>query len=82
MIELNISCVKDDVLHSGRLYFMPQGVDDQRMRFVDKPEQVRVLADELFAWAKKWVRRAGGHSCGPEAARAVREGRLQLAPPT
>lgn len=82
VIEWIISRVKGDVLHSGRLYFMPQDVDVARMQFVDKPEQVRVLADELFAWARQWARRAGGRSCGPEAARAVREGRLRLAAPT
>ncbi len=79
VIELIISRFKDDVLYSGRFYFLPQAVDQQRMEFVDKPEQVRVLADELFAWARSWTKRAGGHSCGPEAARAVRDGRLQLA---
>ena len=79
VIELIISRIKDDLLHSGRLYFLPQAVDQQRMEFVDKPEQVRVLADVLFAWARRWTKRAGGHSCGPEAARAVRDGRLRLA---
>lgn len=82
VIEWIISRVKGDVLHSGRLYFLPQDVDKEGMQFVDKPEQVRVLADELFAWARRWTRQAGGRSCGPEAARAVREGRLQLAAPT
>lgn len=64
MIEWVISRVKGDVLHSGRLYLLPQDVDKARMQFVDKPEQVRVLADELFAWARKCSGRAGGHSCG------------------
>lgn len=82
VIEWIISAVKGDVLHSGRLYFLPQDVDERRMQFVDKPEQVRVLADDLFAWARSWARHAGGRSCGPEAARAVREGRMQLAAPT
>ena len=82
VIELNISRIDAEMLHSGRLYFIPQSVNDQQTEFIDKPAQVQVLADGLFAWAKKWARRAGGRSCGPEAARAVREGRLRLAPPT
>jgi hypothetical protein len=61
VIEWVISRVKGNVLHSGRLYFLPQNVDKAGMQFVDKPEQVLVLADELFAWARKWSRRAGGH---------------------
>jgi hypothetical protein len=82
VIEWIISRVRGDVLHSGRLYFLPQDVNDERDQFVDKPEQVRVLADGLFLWARRWARSAGGRSCGPEAARAVLEGRLQLAAPT
>lgn len=77
-IELIISRVNGDVLHSGRLYFLPQAVDDRSMEFIDKPEQVRMLADELFAWAQKWTKRAGGRSCGPAAALAVREKQMRL----
>lgn len=81
VLELMISGIKGNVLHSGRLYFMPQSVDAAGMQF-DKPEQVQVLADKLFSWAREWTKRARGHPCGPEAARAVRKGRLQLAEPT
>jgi hypothetical protein len=82
VIEWSISRVEGVALHSGRLYFVPQAVDSETMEFVDKPEQVRVLADGLFDWARKWTKRAGGHLCGPVAAQAVRDGRLRLAAPT
>jgi hypothetical protein len=82
VIEWIVSRVQDNLLYSGRLYFVPQDVDKERMQFIDKPEHIRSLADDLFTWVRSWTKRAGGHSCGPEAARAVREGRLQLAAPT
>jgi hypothetical protein len=42
---------------------------------------VQHLADEMFAWVRKWAKRAQGRPGGPEAAQAVRAGRLQLAAP-
>ena len=50
-------------------------VDDA---FVAKSPYVQRLADEVFRWAKRWSRRAGGRACGPSAANAIREGRLRL----
>jgi hypothetical protein len=81
VIELIISRIEGEVLHSGRLYFLPYAVDSQAQHFIDKPDQIRVLADDLFTWARKWTRRAGGRPCGPAAARRVGEGQLRLAAP-
>lgn len=82
VVEFIISRITGSTLHSGRFYYIPQYVDTETMEFVAKPEAVQHLAEELFTWARKWVRRVQGHSCGPEAAQAVREGCLQLAEPT
>jgi hypothetical protein len=80
LVEVIISRISGNALHYGRLYFLPQSVNP-RMRLIDKPEPVQVLANELFAWARKWTKRAGGHQCGPMAAQAVRTGEILLAPP-
>jgi len=63
-------------LTPGRFYFVPNDVVDNA--FVAKSPYVQRLADEVFRWAKRWSRRAGGKACGPSAANAIREGRLRL----
>lgn len=69
---------KDGLLTPGRFYFVAEYVVDGA--FVAKPDVVRQFADEVFAWARRWSRRAGGKACGPSTAAAVRDGRVELAP--
>jgi hypothetical protein len=82
VIEWIVSRVQEDILHSGRLYFVSESANPDTMQFIEKPKEILDLADALFAWTRNWAKRSVGRPCGPVAARAVREGHLRLARPT
>jgi hypothetical protein len=76
VIEFIPSRQLDGELTPGRFYFVENDVVDNA--FVAKSPYVQRLAEDVFGWARRWARRAGGKACGPSAASAIREGRLRL----
>ena len=78
VVEFIPSHRKGRALLAGRFYFVRESVVDGEFRA--KSRDVLEFADSVFAWARKWSRRAGGRSCGPSAADSVRAGAVDLEP--